>query len=401
MIDAIKKAFNKYLGFIMLILISIILYRVIITTDFKKIFNSAVALMNPFIIGLIIAYIFNPIIGFFEKRFLRLNFFKSRPKGAKTLSMLMTYLLIAALICFVIVSIIPQIIASIQGISSYLFTYLPKLESAINKAVSGIDANGTLAEDFINSFRNTINSIFDTALNGVKYVPDVMSTVLTSTFNIAGWILNFVIGIIISIYMLREKPNLLKSCRKVFYVILPEKYFESFGEFVRYANETFEKFFISKAVDSIIIAVIFFFGCCFISPDYALLFACVIGITNMIPYFGPFIGAVPVVILCLLQNPYSAIWMTIFVFILQQFDGYILGPRVMGDSIGIKPMGVIFAILVGGGLFGFLGMFFGVPVYAVISKTISGFINTKVSQKETLYEKNTADNKETAEEEVL
>ncbi len=381
MIEAIKKSVQKYLGLIIVILIALVLYRVITTTDFKNIFNNAVSLMKPFIIGFIIAYILNPIVGFFEDKLLRIKLFKERPKTAKSLSMLITYLLVAALVYFIIISIIPEIVSSIQGISTYLFNYLPKLETAFNSAVQNVDINGSVAEEVMNSVINTINSIFDTILNSVKYVPNLMSTVLAGTFNVASWLLNVIIGIIISLYMLTDKKNLIGFCKKIFFVILPKKYFDSFKAFVKRANKTFEKFFLSKAVDSIIIAVIFFFGCCFISPDYSLLFACVIGITNMIPYFGPFIGAVPVVVLCLLQDPYSAIWMTIFVIILQQFDGYILGPRVMGDSIGIKPMGVIFAILVGGALFGFVGMFFGVPVYAVISKTITNYIDQKADER--------------------
>ncbi|MCD8091091.1 MAG: AI-2E family transporter [Clostridiales bacterium] len=382
MIEAIKKSIQKYSGLLIVILIGLVLYRVITTTNFNFIFASAVSVMKPFIIGLIIAYILNPIVSFFEDKFLRFKAFKARPKAAKSLSMLTTYLLLAALIYFVVISIIPEIVSSIQKISTYLFNYIPKLEAAFNKAVENIDISGSAAEEIIDSIANTINSIFDTILNSVKYVPNLMSTVLTGTFNVAGWILNVIIGIIISLYMLLDKKNLIEFCKKVFFIILPKKYFDSFRAFIQRANLTFEKFFLSKAVDSIIIAIIFFFGCCFINPDYALLFACVIGITNMIPYFGPFIGAVPVVVLCLLQDPYSAIWMTIFVIVLQQFDGYILGPRVMGDSIGIKPMGVIFAILVGGALFGFVGMFFGVPVYAVISKTITNYVDKRIREKE-------------------
>ncbi|MCD7904856.1 MAG: AI-2E family transporter [Clostridiales bacterium] len=402
MVKAIKKSLQKYMGPLLVVLIAIILYNFITTVQFNAIAGEIISLMKPFIFGLIIAYILNPIVRFFEARLEYIDYFWKRPKLNKGLSMLLTYLLVAALIVFMIVSIIPEIISSIQGITAYLFTYIPKLETAFNAAAAGIEANGTAAEELINTFTSSINSVFDTILNSIKYIPNFISTLLTGTFNVAGWLLNFIIGVIISLYMLLDKKNLVNFCKKVSYIILPESYYEGFRSFVKDANKTFEKFFISKAVDSIIIAVIFFFGCCFISPDYALLFACVIGITNMIPYFGPFIGAVPVVLLCLLQDPYSAVWMIIFIIVLQQFDGYILGPRVMGDSIGIKPMGVIFAILVGGWLFGFIGMFFGVPLYAVISKTINNYVDKKAEEKRnTVYTAEEENASEAEGEEVL
>ncbi len=383
MTEYIKKSFKRYTGLILAVLVIIILYRFITDTDFTAAINWTAALIKPFIFGFIIAYILNPVSGFFERGlYSRLKPLKNRKKAVKRLSMLTSYLLVAALVMFIVISIIPDIISSIQGLASYLFTYLPKAEKAVTAAIEGMETDVNGMNQFLREFNNSVNSIFDTVINNIGNVTSIMTNVLEGTFTAASWVLNLVIGIIISIYMLLDKEALTARCKRILFAFLPESWYMFVRDFVKDANATFATFIVSKAVDSIIIAVIFFLGCCFISPDYAMLFACVIGITNMIPYFGPFIGGIPVVLLCLLQNPYSAIWMLIFIFVLQQFDGYILGPRVMGDSIGVKPMGIIFAILVGGGLFGVLGMFFGVPVFAVIARIFDRFVERRAQAKE-------------------
>ena len=382
MIESLKKGLKKYTGLIAVIFIGILLYRVITEINFKSILDWAATLLKPFIIGVLIAYILNPIVRFFdEKVFAKAKILENKKKLTKTLSMIITYVLVGLIVYFIIRSIMPEIISSIQNVASALFTYIPKIEAWLNRAFNELAIREGGAREIVNAFKDSINAVFDAILQGVQYVPGVMSKVVSGTFNVAGWLFNFVIGIIISLYLLLDKNNLIDLCKKTFFLMLPESGYKSLRDFVVDANNTFESFFIGKVIDSAIIAVIFFLGCIFISPDYALLFACVIGVTNIIPYFGPFIGGVPVVILCLMQNPYSAIWMTIFIFMLQQFDGYILGPRILGDSIGIKPLGVIFSILIGGGLFGVLGMFFGVPVFAVISRTYGNFINKRIDKR--------------------
>lgn len=382
MIEGIKRGFQKYMGITVVILIAIVFYKIIDATDFPAVFGWVFSLLKPFITGFLIAYILNPIVGFFRSKvFGRIKPLQNKEGLVKTLSIIVTYLLVVLLVYFMIVSIIPEIISSIQRVVSVLLNYLPTAERQLNAFLENYNMGSSYAAEIQKSLSSTIDSAFGAALDSLKNVPTVMSTIMKGTFNVASWLLNFVIGVIISLYFLVDKKNLIRFGKKVFYALLPQRGYNVLADFVKDANRTFESFFIGKVIDSLIIGVIFFFGCCFISPDYALLFACVIGITNIIPYFGPFIGSVPVVALCLMQNPISALWILIFIVVVQQFDGYILGPKVLGESIGIKPLGVIFAILIGGGLFGVLGMFFGVPVFAVISRTIDGFLDKRTAYK--------------------
>ena len=164
-----------------------------------------------------------------------------------------------------------------------------------------------------------------------------------------------------------------------------KKQVESIASTIKYTNSVFNSFVVGKTIDSLIIAIIFFIGSIILNLPYPMLFAIIIGITNMIPYFGPFIGAVPVVALTILINPIKGLW--VLIFVLQQFDGVILGPRILGDSIGLKPIGVIFAIIVGGAIAGPLGMFFGVPIFSVIFTIFSNFVEKLYNSKNTVKNK--------------
>ncbi len=371
MFNAIKNSLKRYSGILLTVIIAIILYQLTKTINPNKLFGGIFALFKPFIYGALIAYILSHITAFFQNHlFGKIGFLKKHKRLPRTLSMATTYVLLIVFIIFMTVSIIPEIVTSVSAITySISEKYIPEFEKAVNIMFNDLMEGGrdSYTYEIFNSLRDYITKFLNTLLNNM---PDLMGSLVVGTYNLASWSLSVIISIIISVYILTAEDGLKKFAKNVFYIILPKKQYGRFIDFVKYANNTFEKFFIGKAIDSIIIGIIFFFGCSFISPDYALFFAFIIGITNMIPYFGPFIGAVPVVIICFLQQPYSALWMALFIFILQQFDGYILGPRVLGESIGISPLGVIFSILIGGSLFNFWGMFFGVPVFAVLSNVI-------------------------------
>ena len=220
--------------------------------------------------------------------------------------------------------------------------------------------------------------------NFLAQFPSYIKKILSSTINIASVLLNVVLGIVISVYILFDKEIIAKRSKKIVYALLSKKLANNLIQFCKEANYTFEKFFVGKIIDSTIIGIIFFVGAKLLKAPFAMLLSIIIGVTNMIPFFGPFIGAIPVIFITLMfdiTNPLKAVWMAIFILILQQFDGNILGPKILGDSIGIKPVGIIFSIIVGGAIFGPAGMFFGVPIFAVIFSVFNRFIDKKYSTK--------------------
>ena len=175
--------------------------------------------------------------------------------------------------------------------------------------------------------------------------------------------------------MLVDRENIGRYVKKAFIAMTSKEKTEKIIEFAQYVSKTFDKFIIGKVIDSIIIGLMCYIGLLIFGIKYRLIFSIIIGVTNVIPYFGPFMGAIPVIILVFLYDPAMTIPIALLIFVLQQFDGSILGPMVLGDAIGVKPLAVIFSILIGGALFGVLGMFLAVPTYVVITELINKYID--------------------------
>jgi hypothetical protein len=220
-------------------------------------------------------------------------------------------------------------------------------------------------------------------------MPGMFSSVMTQAMSIASSIYNLVMSLIISIYILLDKKNLSKYVGKIFYCFMDRRRALMLAGFAEHCNDVFESFFVGKLIDSFVIAVMFFAGAMILHLPYALFFSLIIGITNMIPYFGPVIGAVPVFLLTLIYSPIKGFWVLIFIILLQQFDGVVLGPKILGKSIGVKPLGVIFAIIVGGAIAGPIGMFFGVPVFSVISEIVTDIVEKNYRVKSIRSHENT------------
>ena len=199
--------------------------------------------------------------------------------------------------------------------------------------------------------------------------------------SIVKWLINLLLGIVISIYMIYSKDMFRYEAKRVVYAIFPEEKGDVLCKTCRECNGIFSAFLISKAIDSLIIGCICCVAMNLLHLPYAVLLSVIVGITNMIPYFGPFIGAVPGVLIYLCTNWEYAIVFAVMIFILQQFDGIILGPRLLGQSTGLSPIWVIFAITVGGAYFGVIGMFIGVPVVAVIAYLCNTFLNSRLKGK--------------------
>jgi predicted PurR-regulated permease PerM len=185
----------------------------------------------------------------------------------------------------------------------------------------------------------------------------------------------------IAFYMLCEKEAAARAVQKILFLTLSEKSASKVIAVVKDSNVVFERFLVGKALDSAIIGCLFFIVGSIFKLPLMIIFSLIVGITNMVPYFGPIFGAVPVILITLIADPPKAFWAFLIVFIIQQFDGVILGPKILGDSTGVKPLGVVFAIIVGGAMFGVAGMLFGVPVFAVLQTMISAFINRKFEEK--------------------
>ena len=197
----------------------------------------------------------------------------------------------------------------------------------------------------------------------------------------AKGVMNFLIGMIIALYILLDEPKLKRQTKKVLYALLPKKTTEKIIKISRLTINTFNSFVAGKAVDSLIIGILCYIILSFMNMPYTPLISVLVGVTNMIPVFGPFLGAVPSILILLLVDPFRALEFAIFILILQQVDGNIIGPRILGGAVGLPTLYVMFAIIIGGALFGIFGMFIGVPVFSVIFVLVRDFIHQQLEKK--------------------
>lgn len=342
----------------------------------RGVFDKTAALLMPFIVGGIIAYLLYPAVRFCENKiFAKVKFLR---KGAKGLSITLVYAIAASALTVIINMLIPLLVKSAADIIGKIPVYyermqLLKISDWSNSAVGKIVVSAIMsAESAVVNFVDTFDlSSFNPAAKEI----------LGGVMNVTGTVFDTIFGVIISVYFILEKDNLLNGIKKICRALFKDETTEKISRHTKEAHGIFSRFIVGKTVDSLIIGVLCFFGLKIIGVGNAPLFSVIVGVTNMIPYFGPFIGGIPVVLLVLFESPLKALWTGLFIFILQQFDGMILGPKILGDSIDLSPFWIIFAILIGGGLFGVMGMFLGAPALAVILLECKRLIDKKIAAK--------------------
>ncbi|MCR5673275.1 MAG: AI-2E family transporter [Lachnospiraceae bacterium] len=351
--------------------------------------SKFLSIMTPLIAGLIIAYVLNPVMRFMEtKMFFPLwNRIKSKKKKAyskeriviRVISAFLTLILFIAVIYALVMSIFPQLLVSIQSIIKRIPVYLMN----VNEYYATVLSQYPKLEELLTQYSIDVSQLFYNKI--LPYFEDILSKTSTSLLGsiivIFKSLLNFIIGIIISIHLLIDKEKFLAQSKKVLYAFLKRERANNFINNLRYSHKIFGGFITAKVIDSIIIGFICYFGMKIMNLPYGVLISVIVGITNVIPYFGPFIGAIPSAFFILMVDPKKCLIFVIFVIILQQFDGNILGPKILGDSTGLNSFWVIFSITVFSGLFGVAGMFIGVPAFAVIYAAFRTLINKRLEIK--------------------
>lgn len=334
-------------------------------------------MLSPFIIGAFAAYIINPGVRWFEeKMYGSFKYFHDKRKAKRLLSIATVYLILFSFITMLVVFVVPQISNNVGEISRRVPDY-------VNIAIEWIeywteDIGMENIYNFTGSIEKNIRNVFNTTGQVLDYL---LNNILYSIIGITSGVLNFVLGFIISFYMLADKESFKIGIEKFLRLIMKGERVEKIKDFGREADDLFAKFIVGKSLDSFIIGFICFTGLKLMKIKYSLLLSVIVGITNMIPYFGPFIGGVPVVIITFFDSPMRAFWVAIFIFALQQFDGMILGPKILGDSVGLRPIWIIFSIIVGGKLAGVLGMFLGVPICAILRSLIISIVDKQLERK--------------------
>lgn len=329
-------------------------------------------ILMPFILGFFFACFINPLV----KRVHSLLNRMKPGKGAKikkAFSVIISYVVVIGVITVLLIYIIPQIKASIGELGNTIqdgYQYMITHQKELNEKIPFIGLGGGI--EYIKEF--AYKKIMSNGSEIIPYVYHVSSSLLTTSYNV-------LMGLVISIYIILDMKKLKRSARKVVYALSPKKKEQEVWETMKQCSHIFNGFLIGKMIDSLIIGILCLIAMSILKLPYALLLSLIVCITNMIPYFGPIIGAIPGVIIYLFIDIRYAFIFALMILILQQFDGLYLGPKILGDQTGIKPLWVIFGITVGGAYFGVMGMFLGVPVVAVIMYLLQLFLDKKLKKK--------------------
>lgn len=329
-------------------------------------------ILMPFILGFFFACFINPLV----KRVHSLLNRMKPGKGAKikkAFSVIISYVVVIGVITVLLIYIIPQIKASIGELGNTIqdgYQYMITHQKELNEKIPFIGLGGGI--EYIKEF--AYKKIMSNGSEILPYVYHVSSSLLTTSYNV-------LMGLVISIYIILDMKKLKRSARKVVYALSPKKKEQEVWETLKQCSHIFNGFLIGKMIDSLIIGILCLIAMSILKLPYALLLSLIVCITNMIPYFGPIIGAIPGVMIYLFIDIRYAFIFALMILILQQFDGLYLGPKILGDQTGIKPLWVIFGITVGGAYFGVMGMFLGVPVVAVIMYLLQLFLDKKLKKK--------------------
>lgn len=332
-------------------------------------FGTVAGILQSIIIGLAIAYLLNPVMVFCEKKLLA--FFDSDgtmgSRGRafmKTTAIIFALLFGIAIVITVIWLMLPQLLSSIYGIIQDMPVYISKASDWIMELVRDYPEIEKYAAEIVGAVSSKLNEWFTTDV--LMAISQYIGYITSGVISVVNTLMDVVVGLIVAVYALYSKDTFSGQGKKIIYALFDPNRGNLILETVRKSHQIFGGFIIGKIVDSAIIGVLAFICLSFMEMPYTLLLSVIIGVTNVIPFFGPFIGAVPAIFIVLMVDPMKALYMAIFILVLQQVDGNIIGPAILGESTGLSPFWVIFSIMLGGGLFGFFGMIIGVPAFGVV-----------------------------------
>ena len=340
---------------------------------FFSIITRGLSILSPFLYALVCAYILNPVIKSFEKKL----------KVTRSVSISLTYIILVGIVFVVLFFTIPSLVDSILNITTEIPNYMAKVQGWINMGLSNERINELIRQSGL------LSSVQDIATQIGNISMELLQDFAVYLISLTSNLVNIVLGFLISIYVLIEKDNIVKMSKTITYMILKEKNGTRLLTFIRTYNKMIGMYVGIKAVDSMIIGFLALIGLVIIKIPYAPLLALIVGITNMIPYFGPLVGIIVSATVTIFTSPLKAVIVTILLFALQQFDAWYLEPKLIGKKVGVSPLAIIFGVTLGGGILGPVGMILGSPTMATIriyyNKIVSKF---KESNKDLVKKEN-------------
>lgn len=360
---------GRFFSNLMVALIAITYYLVLSNLDMVRARAAGLlGVLAPFLAGIAIAYLLNSPTVFLERTLFH------RFRHSRGLSILASYLLAISAVAFLLVLVLPQVVQSVMSLANNVNTYLDNFNKLAQRLLTQLELDGEFLGDMMVNYQDIISTT-------ANFLAARLPQLLNYGVAIGNGLVSGITALISSIYMLSGKEQLISQMRKLVYAMLPKDTADWFLAVCKHANETFSGFISGKILDSVIIGILCFFLCLLLRIPLSVLIGVVIGFTNVIPFFGPIVGAVPCLMVLLIVDPWASLRFLVLILALQQFDGNILGPRILGNSTGLSAIWVLVAIVVGGGLFGFPGMLLGVPTFAVVYALTRDWVNHRLEKK--------------------
>lgn len=352
--------------------------------QFVGILGKFIHAAQPIIMGLVIAYLINPVMKFCERHVLRLLMKKMKSekkakKAARVIGVIGAIGFLLVVITLMIVAIVPAVVNSITSLAETMPKHVESFTEMLEEKHIGNSKVTELLQTGVDWFTTNMDEFAQDLLvpTAQTYIVQITTGVISGVKTLC----NFVIGIVVAIYAMMIQETLQGQSKKIVYAIFKPRYGNVIVHTVRKSSKIFGGFISGKIINSAIIGVLCYIGCLILKMPDAMLIAVIIGVTDIIPFFGPIIGAIPTVLLVLIQDPWKALYLLIFIILLQQLDGNIIGPKILGDSTGLSSFWVMFAILVSGSMWGFFGMLLGVPSFAVIYYIVGKAVRYGVRKK--------------------
>lgn len=372
----IKQLFRLFIAVCLAICFFFVLKNIVIV---KAWLYNLLSIINPFIYGFVIAYLLNRPMQYIENQ-LEKYLYKGKLKHAikRALSIIIIFLISTAAIFLVGSFVIPQLTQSISLLATNIPKYIFSLQNNANEIIEKFGLSSyisTSLENLFSSWQNISSYIAEWLTQFVPYMVNLSMSITSKIFNI-------ILSIAVSVYLLSDKEKLFRQLKTLMNALFSNKFVEKSYDIAHIINDTFGQYISGQMLDAIIVGTICSVSMFIFKMPFALLVGVIVCLTNVIPMLGPFIGAVPSTFIILMVDPIKALWFILLIFVLQQIDGNILVPRIVGDSTGLSGLWVLFAIVVGGGLFGILGVVLSVPTLSVIFKLLRIFISKRISEKQ-------------------
>lgn len=360
-------------------------------------FSSVVAIvkkiltvLSPVIWGVVFAYLLAPLQNWLEKRILSKLIEREKPHPAlrRTIAVIVTMLILVATLAGMIAMLLPELIESVRTLFNSIPNYAKNVAAWCTSHLAGLkESNPQVYESVmtaLNGLQDKLISFatqFEPKIDSIISGANVIGSITSGAYSLVSGVLDFLIGIIAAIYLLYNKERYPAQFKKILYALFPEQRVHGTLRALAKVHHTFQNFLVGQTVDCLLVGVTTFIGLTIMDAPYAALISLVVGVTNFIPFFGPFIGAIPSAFLILIAAPSKLTPFVIFILVMQQIEGNLLAPKILGDSMGLPTFWVLFAILIGGGLFGFFGMVAFVPLFAALYALLKEFLAVKLAQK--------------------